>query len=92
MDPKIVREVLDLKLHNQRKRNQSQHLAKVVLTAEEANSIFEEFHCSQFGGHCGLEKTHRAIISCYCWPGMEEDIRKWVAQCCQCQSKRAHIK
>ncbi|KAJ8004700.1 hypothetical protein DPEC_G00139030 [Dallia pectoralis] len=110
MDPKIVKEVLDFKLHNQyaegltskekyvikrraetfrikdgdlyymcrRKRNQAQHLAKVVLTAEEANSIFEEFHCSQLGGHCGSEKTHSAIISRYYWPRMEEDIRKWV--------------
>ncbi|KAJ8011597.1 hypothetical protein DPEC_G00059910 [Dallia pectoralis] len=124
MDPKIVKEVLDFKLHNQypegltskekyvikrraetfrikegdlyymcrRKRNQAQHLAKVVLTAEEANSIFEEFHCSQLGGHCGSEKTHSAIISRYYWPGMEEDIRKWVVQCPPCQSKRAPIK
>ncbi len=48
-------------------------------SAEEANAIFEEFHCSQVGGHCGVEKTHSAIISRYYWPGMEKDIRKWVS-------------
>lgn len=62
------------------------------MTAVEANSIFEEFHCSHFGGHCGVEKTHSAIISRYYWPGMLEDIRKWVAQCPQCQTKRAALK
>ncbi|KAK5920783.1 hypothetical protein CgunFtcFv8_024552 [Champsocephalus gunnari] len=75
-----------------RKNNQTEHLAKVVSTAEEANDLFEEFHCSNIGGHCGVEKTHCAIIARYYWPGMEGDIRKWIAQCPQCQAKRANIK
>ncbi|KAF1388484.1 hypothetical protein PFLUV_G00090740 [Perca fluviatilis] len=112
MDPKIVREVLDLKLHNKypkglsskerraetfrikrvKKKISHSTWQKLYLTAEEANYIFEEFHCSQIGGHSGTEKPHSAIISRYYWPGMEEEIRKRVAQCRQCQSKRAHIK
>ncbi|KAI4799891.1 hypothetical protein KUCAC02_016430 [Chaenocephalus aceratus] len=39
-----------------------------------------------------LEGKRRAIIQRYHWPGMEEDIRKWVLQCPQSQSKRAFIK
>lgn len=51
-----------------------------------------EFHASDLGGHCGVEKTHSAIIARYYWPGMEDDIRKWIAQCPQCQARRATIK
>ena len=72
---------LDGDLHYicRRKKNQPEHLAKVVSTAKEASDIFHEFHASHFGGHCGWEKTHTAIISRYYWPGMENDIRKWVS-------------
>ncbi|XP_034054773.1 uncharacterized protein LOC117534630 isoform X2 [Gymnodraco acuticeps] len=124
MEPRIVKEILDLKVHHQYpegstknekyvmkrradtfrikdgelyyicrcKQNKAEHLAKVVSTAEEANHVFEEFHCSNIGGHCGLEKTHCALIARYYWPGMESDIRKWIAHCPQCQAKRANIK
>ena len=62
-----------------RKKNKTEHLAKVVASAEEANSTFEEFQSSAVGGHCAVEKTHSAIIQRYYWPGMEEDIHKWVS-------------
>ncbi|KAL7380000.1 hypothetical protein ABVT39_009651 [Epinephelus coioides] len=108
MDPKIMKESLELKLHNRypegstsrdrfvinrradtfrikdgdlyyicrRKQNKAEHLAKVVSTAEEANNLFVEFHASDVGGHCGVEKTHSAIIARYYWPDMEDDMRK----------------
>lgn len=62
-----------------RRRQNKMHLAKVVLTAEEANALFEEFHCGPLGGHCGGGKTHAAIIARYYWPGMQGDIRTWVS-------------
>ncbi|CAL8234970.1 unnamed protein product [Boreogadus saida] len=65
--------------YNCRRRQGREHLAKVVGSAAEANLIFEEMHCSSVGGHCGVEKTHDAVISRYYWPGMEADIRKWVS-------------
>ncbi|KAI4808293.1 hypothetical protein KUCAC02_000357 [Chaenocephalus aceratus] len=74
-----------------RRQNKTEHLAKVVSTAEE-DQLFKEFHSSNIGGHCGVEKTHCALIARYYWPGMESDIRKWIAQCSQCQAKRANIK
>lgn len=72
---------LDGELHYicRRKKDKSQHLAKVVLSPEEAHNIFMEFHTGPLGGHCGVEKTHNAIILRFYWPGMEQDIRKWVS-------------
>ncbi|KAI4819024.1 hypothetical protein KUCAC02_004305 [Chaenocephalus aceratus] len=103
MDPRIVKQILDLKVHHQIKdgelyyicrckKNKAEHLANVVSTSGETNQLFEEFHCSNIGGHCGVEKTHCALIARYYWPGMESDIRKWIAQYPQCQAKRANIK
>ena len=48
-----------------------------------ASAVFHESHASSIGGHCGVEKTHHAVITRYYWPGMEADIRKWVSVC-QC--------
>ncbi|RXN15276.1 myosin-1 isoform X3 [Labeo rohita] len=75
-----------------RKKDKSQHLAKVVLLPKEAHNIFMEFHAGPLGGHCGVERTHNAIILRFYWPGMEQDIRKWIAQCPQCQTRRKSIK
>ncbi|RXN33963.1 gypsy retrotransposon integrase 1-like protein [Labeo rohita] len=63
-----------------RKKDNSQHLAKVVLLPKEAHNIFMEFHAGPLGGHCGVERTHNAIILRFYWPGMEQDIRKWVTE------------
>ncbi|RXN10423.1 gag-pol fusion [Labeo rohita] len=75
-----------------RKKDKSQHLAKVVLLPKEAHNIFMEFHAGPLGGHCGVERTHNAIILRFYWPGMEQDIHKWIAQCPQCQTRRKSIK
>ncbi|KAK7882280.1 hypothetical protein WMY93_028454 [Mugilogobius chulae] len=63
-----------------KRRGDNFHLAKVVLSAEEASDIFKEFHSSPIGGHCGWKKTHRAVIDRYYWPGMQEDIKTWVSE------------
>ena len=62
-----------------RGRKQGEYLAKVVTSPEEANDVFVAFHASEHGGHCGMEQTQDAIFLRYYWPGMEEDIRKWVS-------------
>ena len=63
-----------------RKKNRGEHVAKVVTTKEEAHKIFTDLHSSDIGAHCGIDKTHHAIIQRFYWPGMEGDIRKWVSE------------
>ncbi|KAF3855802.1 hypothetical protein F7725_016525 [Dissostichus mawsoni] len=98
MDPRIVKQILDLKVHHQYPEGSTKKEKYVMkrradtFRIKETNQLFEEFHCSNIGGHCGVEKTHCAIIARYYWPGMENDIRKWIAHCPQCQAKTANIK
>lgn len=50
------------------KKNSCKHLAKVLLTAPEANSISEEFHCSRLVDI--VESTRNCTIICRylgCW-------------------------
>ena len=73
---------LDGELYYQchRKQDEEQHrLAKVVLTPQEAEDLFVEFHASAIGAHCGVDKTLHAIHQRYYWPGMKADITKWVS-------------
>ncbi|XP_056606892.1 uncharacterized protein LOC130424925 [Triplophysa dalaica] len=65
---------------------------EVVLGIEEANRIFAEFHNSDIGAHTGQNKTRYAISKRFYWPGMSQDIDKWVAQCGQCQASSTSVK
>ncbi|KAL0978665.1 hypothetical protein UPYG_G00173670 [Umbra pygmaea] len=80
MDPKIVGEVLDVKQHNQDSKgfNKEKYVIKRRADTVSLKDGDLYYICSQFGGHCEVEKTHSATISHYYCPGMEEDIRKWV--------------
>ncbi|GLD67910.1 uncharacterized protein AKAME5_001923400 [Lates japonicus] len=64
-----------------RRRKQGEHLG-----------VFLSFHASEHGGHCGMEKTVDAIALRYFWPGMESDIRKWILECPECQTRRNALK
>ncbi|XP_025763981.1 uncharacterized protein LOC109202383 isoform X2 [Oreochromis niloticus] len=64
----------------------------VVCGADEANTIFSDFHASPTGAHCGQTKTREAISKRFYWPGMSVDINNWVSQCALCQASAATIK
>ena len=52
---------------------------KVVCGSEEANEVFVDFHASSTGAHTGQKKTWDAIRKRFFWPGMAQDIEKWVS-------------
>ncbi len=51
---------------------------KVVCGAEEANTIFVDFHAGLTGAHGGQTRTRDAIYQRFYWPGMTGDIDKRV--------------
>jgi hypothetical protein len=48
----------------------------------------EEFHNSPIGGHQGHEKTYYCIRQHFYFPKMKERIKRFVAQCFLCQSRK----
>lgn len=57
-------------------RNKMSQRCKVVCSAEEADTLFKEFHLSDIGAHAGQLKTRDAISQRFYWPGMSADIEK----------------
>ena len=51
---------------------------EVVRGRVKSKEIFLAFHANLMGGHTGQTKTANAISERFFWPGMWEDIRKWV--------------
>lgn len=47
------------------------------------------FHCSRYGGHCGVTRTLRRMRKLVNWPGMAKDTREYVANCYSCIRRRA---
>lgn len=45
------------------------------------------FHCSQYGGHCGINRTLRRMRRWVYWKGMASDVREYVNQCLVCIRK-----
>ncbi|XP_053147394.1 zinc finger protein 397-like isoform X2 [Hemicordylus capensis] len=58
---------------------------EVILTLKKALEIFNQFHKSCTGGHCGIGKTRTAIGARFYWPGMSKDVLQWVSTCDVCQ-------
>ena len=52
--------------------------ATVVENEEEKRNIFQIFHNSSIGGHSGTTKTRYKIAEKYFWPGLSNDVEKWV--------------
>ena len=42
------------------------------------------FHCSRYGGHCGINRTIRRINKWVWWPNLSQDVRDYVKQCLTC--------
>ena len=47
--------------------------------------ILNKYHDSMSAGHQGILRTRGRITRLYYWPGMEQDIRKYVRSCTTCQ-------
>lgn len=51
--------------------------------------IIKAAHDPPLSGHRGNQKTLERIRSMYFWPGMVNDIRKYVSDCCTCKETKA---
>ena len=40
--------------------------------------------------HLGIRATQRLLTSCYIWPNINADVRRWTRSCVQCQRSKVH--
>jgi predicted aspartyl protease len=54
--------------------------------------IYNECHDSPISGHVGTAKTTAAITKLFYWPHMQDEIKKYVSTCAECQrNKPLHL-
>lgn len=65
---------------------------RVVLPPGLWAAIFKEHHDSVWAGHLRAPHTYTRISKLYWWPGMRGEVRRWVAGCQECGSRKARPK
>lgn len=59
---------------------------KEVIPLEHRKDIISQNHCAITSGHFGIFKTYKRISLKYFWPGMHQDVNKFVTSCDICHS------
>ncbi|OWZ06759.1 Gag-pol fusion protein [Phytophthora megakarya] len=62
---------------------------RVVLPPELWATVFKENHDSIWAGHLRATHTHARIAHVFWWPGLQREVRRWVAGCQECGSRKA---
>ncbi|KZV44098.1 hypothetical protein F511_10769 [Dorcoceras hygrometricum] len=50
--------------------------------------LIKEAHLTPTGGHSGALKTFKRIATTFFWPGMKDDVARFVAECDICQKQK----
>ena len=58
---------------------------RLVINSDTAKEVILQMHTHPFGGHFALQTTKDRIARRYYWIGMENDIRRMLAECDRCQ-------
>ncbi|KAL5701100.1 hypothetical protein ACHQM5_026475 [Ranunculus cassubicifolius] len=50
--------------------------------------LWQEMHCSAFGGHSGTTVTLKRLLNFFYWPSIRKDVKQWTASCTVCQENK----
>ena len=60
-------------------------LKQLLVPLSRRVKILRLAHESLMGGHMGINKTVNRILTCFYWPGLVSDVKKWCRTCDVCQ-------
>ena len=58
---------------------------QLIIPKQLRNRVMELAHNAKMSGHLGLKKTQDRIKSCFYWPGIHSEIRRYCKSCVMCQ-------
>ena len=61
---------------------------KVGPTKKEKQAIFQEKHDKPVGGHLRMNRTYDRLKLFTSWPGVKQELEKYVRQCETCQKNK----
>ena len=80
---KVVNDVLCREFVHKGGSSNHQQLVLASLVPQ----ILKSIHSSPTGGHLGIIKTAEKVPERFYWPGFQEDIKRFIIRCEQCQKK-----
>lgn len=51
--------------------------------------LIRELHCNNLGGHAGMNKTFHLLEERFFWPGLRQELKKFVKRCLSCQRTKS---
>lgn len=64
---------------------------QIVMPLSRQRFILQQMHDSKTSGHLGVTKTLNKIRQAYYWPGLQSDVRSYVAGCDLCARRKAQL-
>lgn len=60
----------------------------MVVKSDEIPLVLQRFHDDKYAAHLGAKKTAARVQENYFWPGLERDVRRYVANCSVCAANK----
>ncbi|VDI02366.1 Hypothetical predicted protein [Mytilus galloprovincialis] len=80
----VLRDVV-VRRHDDRERNIVK--LQAVIPMSERKQVLEYCHDTDYAGHLGTRTTREKICQSYYWPGIQSDVRAYVASCAKCYKR-----
>jgi len=62
---------------------------QLVIPEKLVKHVFHQFHGAHIAGHFGVPKVTNAILLCFWWKNLLQDVIDWVKCCPECQMSNA---
>ncbi|XP_063442509.1 uncharacterized protein LOC134722814 [Mytilus trossulus] len=85
----VLRDVV-VRRHDDRERNIVK--LQAVIPMSERKQVLEYCHDTDYAGHLGTRTTREKICQSYYWPGIQSDVRAYVASCAKCYKRKRPMK
>lgn len=66
----------------------NQETLQAVIPKSERRTVLSQYHDCKTSAHLGVTKTLNKIRRRYYWPGMQSDVRTYIAGCDKCSRKK----
>lgn len=76
---------LDKGLWYRKRFNNGREVKQLLVPRDRRVTILKLSHECLLAGHLGIKKTSDRILSCFYWPGVTTDIKRWCKSCDVCQ-------
>ena len=67
-------------------------ILQAIVPLSERRKVLSYCHDHQTAGHLGIKKTLSKVRQSYYWPGLQRDVRQYVADCEKCQKSKDPLK